>query len=111
MNNFPRKNMILRRLGPALLLLAGASSAWGAASVTGINQVSATRVGRTTYNYTYTINVSNGASALANAVATVTSNAAATTIIQGTVSLGTLAANASITSTNTFTLQQNRLVQ
>ena len=103
--------MFLRRLGPALLLLAGASSAWGAASVTGINQVSATRVGRTTYNYTYTINVSNGASALANAVATVTSNAAATTIIQGTVSLGTLAANASITSTNTFTLQQNRLVQ
>ena len=100
----------LRRVGLALLLLGGVSSAWAAATVTGINQVSSTRVGRTTFNYTYTINLTNGTSALSNAVATVTSNAAGTTIVQGTVALGTLAAGASITSTNTFTLQQDRLV-
>ncbi len=110
MNNLSREFSSLRRLGLAVLLLVAASSAWGQATVTGMNQVSSTRVGRTTYDYTYTINVANGSPGLTNAVATVTSSAAATVIVQGSVALGTLAAGASITSTNTFTLQQDRLV-
>jgi beta-lactam-binding protein with PASTA domain/subtilisin family serine protease len=109
-NGLFREICPLRGLGLAVLLLAAASSAWGQASVTGINQASSTRVGRTTFNYTYTINVTNGAPGLSNAVATVTSSAAATTIVQGSVALGTLAAGASVTSTNTFTLQQDRTV-
>ncbi len=110
MNNLSCEFSSLRRLGLAVLLFIATSSAWGQASVTGMNQVSSTRVGRTTYDYTYTINVANGSPGLSNAVATVTSSAAATVIVQGSVSLGTLAAGASTTSTNTFTLQQNRLV-
>ena len=109
-NGLFREICPLRGLRLAVLLLAAASSAWGQASVTGINQVSSTRVGRTTFNYTYTINVTNGAPGLSNAVATVTSSAAATTIVQGSVALGTLTAGASVTSTNTFTLQQDRTV-
>jgi PASTA domain-containing protein len=110
MNTLSREFSSSRRFGLAVLLLAAASSAWGAATVTGINEVSSTRVGRTTYDYVFTINVSNGAQALNSAVATVTATAAATgtTIVQGTVALGNLAAGAAITSTNTFTLQQDR---
>src|SRR5271165_2736355 len=104
MNNTSRKFSSLRRLGLAILIFAAASSAWGQATVTGMNLVSSTRVGRTTYDYTYTINVTNGSPGLSNAVATVTSSAATTIIVQGSVSLGTLAASASTTSTNTFTL-------
>jgi len=109
-SNLSRQRPVFRRLGLAVLLLVAASGAWGQATVTGMNQVSSTRVGRTTYDYTYTINVTNGATGLSNAVATVTSSAAATTIVQGSVALGTLAAGANITSTNTFTLQQDRTV-
>ena len=110
MNNPAREFSSLRRFGFAILLLAAASSAWGQATVTGMNLVSSTRVGRTTFDYTYTINVTNGATGLANAVATVTSSAASTVIVQGSVALGTLAAGASTTSTNTFTMQQDRTV-
>jgi beta-lactam-binding protein with PASTA domain len=110
MNNLSRELFSLRRLGLTIAIFVAASSAWGQATVTGMNQLSSTRVGRTTYDYTYTINVTNGSPGLSNAVATVTSNAAATVIVQGSVSLGTLAAGASTTSTNTFTLQQDRLV-
>ncbi|HUA26404.1 MAG TPA: hypothetical protein VMA54_19905, partial [Steroidobacteraceae bacterium] len=66
---FSRKTDSLRRIGLTALLLAAASGAWGQATVTGMNQVSSTRVGRTTYDYTYTINVTNGATGLSNAVA------------------------------------------
>ena len=111
MSNLSRKFSPLRRLGLAILICVAASSAWGQATVTGMNQVNSTRVGRTTYDYTYTINVTNGSPALSNVVATVTSSAAATIIVQGSVPLGTLAAGANSTSTNTFTLQQDRLVQ
>ncbi len=110
MNNSSCEFSSLRRLGLAVLLFIAASSAWGQASVTGMNQASSTRVGRTTYDYTYTINVNNGSPGLSGAIATVTSSAAATIIVQGSVSLGILAAGASTTSTNTFTLQQDRLV-
>jgi len=86
----------------------GLADAWVQATVAGMNQVSSTRVGRTTYDFTYTINLTNGFPALNNAVATVTATAAATgtTIVQGTVSLSNLAAGATITNTDTFTLQQ-----
>jgi len=111
MNTLSREFSSLRHFALAVLLFAAASSAFGQATVTGMNQVSSTRVGRTTYDFVYTINVTNGAQALNGAVATVTATAAATgtTIVQGAVSLGNLAAGAAITSTNTFTLQQDRL--
>jgi hypothetical protein len=70
-----------------------AKRAWGATAVSGMNLVNSVRVGRTTFDYTYTISVTNDATALANATATVTSSSPATVIVRGTVALGNVAAN------------------
>ena len=103
----------LRRVALATLAcvaLVLPSLADAAASVTGIQLLSSVRVGRTTYDYTYAITVTNGTPALTAAKATVVSNAPATQIIKGTVDLGNLAAGATVTSTDTFTLRQDRTV-
>jgi hypothetical protein len=100
----------------ALLFLSiAAGSTRGAtttqpATVSAINLVSTTRTGRTTFDYTYTISVQNGAAPLYSATATVTSSSPDTVIVHGTVNIGNLAANASTTTAGTFTVQQNRLV-
>ncbi len=101
----------LRRF--ALAALAGLalvlpSLADAAASVTGMQLLSTVRFDRTKYDYTYAITVANGAPALTAAKATVVSSAPATQIIKGTVDLGNLAAGATVTSTDTFTLRQDR---
>lgn len=104
---------IIRSLAATLgLLVAVLLPAWAhaAASVTNISLVSSTRVGRTTFDYTYTVAVQNGTPALSQAQATVTSSAAATQVVKGTVSLGTLAAGATTVSTDTFTIRQDRTV-
>ena len=61
-------------------------------------------------DFTYTIRVINQGVALTNARATVTSRSANTKIIDGEVQLGTLAAGVTVSSTDTYTLRQNRLV-
>lgn len=104
----------IRSLAATLGLLVAALllPAWAhaAASVTNISLVSSTRVGRTTFDYTYTIAVQNGTPALNQAQATVTSSSAATQVIKGAVSLGTLAAGATTASSDTFTIRQDRTV-
>ncbi len=92
----------------ACLALVLPSLADAAASVTGMQLLNTVRVDRTKYDYTYSITVANGAPALTAAKATVVSSAAATQIIKATVDLGNLAANATVTSTDTFTLRQDR---
>lgn len=79
-----------------------------AAEVTGLQLVSSVRSGRTSVDYTYRINVRNDATPLSAALATVRSTAAATTVLDGTVSLGDLAAGATLLSTDTFTIRQDR---
>jgi beta-lactam-binding protein with PASTA domain len=100
----------LTRVIAALALLACALTAQAAATVTGLNLVSSTRIDRVTFSYTYTVNVQNGTPALRNATATVTSNVASITVTKGTVNLGTLAANAKSTSSDTFSIRVNRTV-
>ena len=99
-----------RALLVLLMLAVPVTEAWAAASVTGMQLVSSARSGRTTFDYTYRITVLNGAPALDNAVAKVTSSAAATQVLQSEVSLGLLAANATVTSAGTFTIRQDRTV-
>lgn len=110
MSRISRRSWVVRVASLAALTLLSVPNSWGAATVTGLNLVSSTRTGRTTYNYTYTITVSNGTPALPGAVAKVTSTAAATVIVQGSVALGDLAVNSTVTSTATFTLSQDRTV-
>ena len=96
-------------VGLAALALP-AAPAGAAATVTGWNLVSTTRVGLTTYDYTYTINVSNTTPGLTGTVATVTSSVPSTVVLKGTVSLGTLGISSSVTSSDTFKIQVDRSV-
>src|SRR5512135_246062 len=90
------------------VLLSPSSEALAGASVTGMQLVSSVRSGRTTFDYTYKIQVQNGTPGLTSAVATVQSLAPATVVLDGTVSLGTLLVNSTITSSDTFTIRQDR---
>ena len=71
--------------------------------------VSSKRVGRTVFEYTYKVQAVNSGGAVNNVSATVTSSSDATKIIDGELEFGNLGANATATSVDTFTLQQNRL--
>lgn len=92
----------------ACLVLALPAIADAAARVTGMTLLSAVRVDRTNYEYTYSITVVNDGAGLGIAKATVHSSAPSTKIIKNTVEVGRLAANTTVTSTDTFTLRQDR---
>jgi beta-lactam-binding protein with PASTA domain len=79
-----------------------------AATVSSYELVSSVRNGRTLIDYTYRIRVANGTPALTQAVATVSSNNSATSVVDATVNLGSLAANVTETSVDTFTIRQDR---
>lgn len=71
--------------------------------------VSGTRVGRTTFEYVYhAVAQNNGATAYTDVAATATSSASATTMVDGDLSFGDVAANGSTTSSDTFTIRQDR---
>jgi hypothetical protein len=86
------------------------TSAWGQATVTGTTLVSSTRVGRTLFDYNYTVTVKNGAPGIGAATVTVASHSPATVILKGTVQLGDLSADTTTVSTDVFTIQQDRTV-
>lgn len=94
----------------AMFVMLVPSQAQAAAEVTGQQLVSSVRAGRTSFDYTYRITVRNGTPALAAAQATVQSNTPATQVLKSTVALGDLAEGATITSTDTFVIRQDRSV-
>ena len=70
--------------------------------------VSSKRVGRTYYEYTYQINITNNGPDVKNVIATVNSTSPNTTVIDGEVNVGSIANGDTIISTDTFTIRQNR---
>lgn len=70
--------------------------------------VSKTRVGRTAYEYTYQVIVSNDGEDAQAVTASVTSSSPNTTIVDSDVSFGDVAGGESVTSSDTFSFQQNR---
>ncbi|MBL8267484.1 Ig-like domain-containing protein [Steroidobacter sp.] len=80
------------------------------AYVTNLVLVSSTRYSSYLTDFTYRIQVVNQGGALANATATVSSSAAATTILDNEVILGNVAAGSTFVSTDTFILRQDRRV-
>ncbi|WP_457445190.1 hypothetical protein [Roseateles sp. P5_E4] len=80
-----------------------------AASVTGLTKLSEKRIGRTLFEYEFRITVQNGATAQTGLKAQLTAAGAGTTIVQGDVSVGDIAAGASLTPAGTITLRQDRL--
>jgi len=81
-----------------------------AASVTGTQLVSSVRTGRTTFDFSYRVVVQNGTPALTAAAVSVTSSSPATVIVKGSVALGNLAANSTVTSADVITIRQDRTV-
>ena len=71
--------------------------------------ISSTRVGRTLFEYTYKAEITNSGPAVQNVSATLTSNSPNTTVVDGDLSFGDVASGVTVTSTDTFTIRQNRL--
>ncbi len=94
----------------ALFTVLMPSLAQAAAEVTGQQLVSSVRTGRTSIDYTYRITVRNGTPALSAAQATLQSSSPATQVLKASVLLGDLAAGATLTSTDTFVIRQDRSV-
>ena len=87
-----------------------AADVTGQVTVTGLTQVSSTRVGRTLYEYTYRVNLTNTGGALSGVTATVASSAPGTQIMDGTVVVGDLGGGAGTTPTDTITIRHDRTV-
>ncbi len=71
-------------------------------------KVSETRVSRTVYDYVFTIVFKNGADAMVGGNAVITATGAGTTVIQGAVPLGNVAASATVTPAYTIKLRHDR---
>jgi len=70
--------------------------------------VSSIRVGRTAYDYTYQVNITNNGSDVQNVTAAVSSGSLNTTIIDGDVNFGDIPAGSTVAGTDTFIIRQNR---
>ena len=106
----------LSRIAGLHTILFAAIAFWGTGpvyagtddlSVTDRNFVESRRVNRMLTDFTYTITVQNNGEALTGVVATVVSTSPNTQIIDDTIILGAVDPG-SLTSTDTFTLRQNR---
>jgi hypothetical protein len=108
------KNMAkwVRGIATAFFLAAAATSevAQAAAQVTGIELVSSVRTSRTGFDYTFRIRGENGEPALTGARATVVSVAPSLVLLDDSVELGSLSANAPFTSQDTFKVRVDRAV-
>ena len=107
----------LARMSPASAAAVIAASlffgtrAWAqpAPTVGAYSLVSSTRVTRTVFDFKYRAQLVNPLPAALGAVrATVTSRATATTVVDGDLSFGDVAANGSAPSLDTFTIRQER---
>ena len=70
--------------------------------------ISKQRVGRTDYNYTYRTDVKNNGSDVQNCTASLTGTSANTTVVDGSLSFGSVDEGSVVTSSDTFTIRQNR---
>jgi hypothetical protein len=99
-----------------MILLVASLSIWAtdvyaAATVVGQTLISSVRSGRTTFDYTYELVVSNAQPALNSAMIAVTSRAPSTIVLKNSVMVPAIAAGATITTTDTIVIRQDRLVQ
>ncbi|UDF35682.1 UNVERIFIED_ORG: hypothetical protein LHJ69_00875 [Shinella sp. XGS7] len=76
--------------------------------VLSLSKISETRVGRTVYDYVFKITVQNGMVAQNGLLATLQTAGPGTTVLDGAVNVGNLAAGASITPADTITLRHDR---
>ena len=79
-------------------------------SVTALSKVAERRTGRTVFEYDFRITVHNGSVAQTGLKAQLSGAGPGTTVVDGTVLVGNLAADASTTPTDTITLRLDRSV-
>ncbi len=94
-----------RRIQSALVTQAVAQP-----TVVSLEKVSETRVNRTVYDFVYRIKVQSGTEAILSARATLTAAGNGTSIIDGDVEVGDLAAGATVTPADTITIRHDRAV-
>jgi len=70
--------------------------------------ISSKRVGRTSFDYTYKVNIINNGFNVQDVIATVISDSPNTTIMDGNVSFGEILDGETISGEDTFTFRQNR---
>jgi hypothetical protein len=95
---------------PADAPLGMAAAVVGAANVTidGYVLVGSRRIGRTVFEYTYTAEASNLGAESATISATLASTSASTTVVDGDLGFGAVAAGATQVSADTFTIRHDR---
>lgn len=98
----------------ATSLLAGmvvffvVNTAWADLTIGNYTLVSSKRVSRVEYEYTYQAQVTNDGEAVKNVTAQVTANSAYTTVIEGHLEFGDVAAGATVDSVDTFIIKHDR---
>lgn len=85
-------------------------ASYGEVVVDSYEQITAVRISRTHYQYTYKIHITNTGEALTNLRATVSSTTSATTIIENELTFGDVPASATAVSEDTIEFQHNRTV-
>jgi hypothetical protein len=78
--------------------------------VTSYQLVTSERVGRTDFLYTYRVNIANAGGEANNVRATVSSSSASTVVTDASVDFGDVPETSTVTSLDTFQIQQNRTV-
>lgn len=98
--------------GAPAALLADAPVAQAATdqlAVTGLQKTAETRVGRTVFEYTFKVTLkNNGSAAVSGATAQLTGAPAGTSIVDGKVAAGAIAAGASVTPDDSIVLRVDR---
>jgi hypothetical protein len=109
-----RSAIILALIMVCLAFSTGAALAVGFQNLTIDNfvLVGTARVDRTHFNYTYQADITNNTLGVAqNITAMLTSNTPATVVVDGTLSFGNVPAGTTVTSLDTFVIQQTREFQ
>lgn len=94
----------VKRAGLAAVTKAEADQA----EVVAVSQVSEKRISRTVFEYVFNVSVLNGALPQTDVQATVASVGTGTTVVDGLVVVGSMAANAQVTSADIITLRHDR---
>jgi len=101
--------MSFRTLVLAWFMALASTLSWAAdLSITSYTLVSSKRLSATDFEYVYRAQVTNTGPALNNVIGTAVSTNPATTIVQGALSFGNLAAGGTATSINTAAFRHNR---
>lgn len=102
----------LRGVVSVVLLMAAASAGAvdlsATVSVTNLQLVSSTRVGRTVFEYVYRINLANSGGAVTNVVVTGSGGNSGLTWVDSSASVASIAAGGAAQTADTITFRQNR---